>query len=147
MKPFNIHIKIELEKPPSGVCFALQEGKGNDFTPVQKQISQGDNLFFTCNMSVKMEEGKPPVFLGPFAQGPADGRFIYIDVGTIAGQLGSPWQRRMKIPLTGIIAETIQQLAQNPALVLATKVPGVGKDGGPNCATIKPFSGWQLDGL
>lgn len=145
MAQFNITIKIELDKPPVGVCFALQEGKGNNFTPVQKQVATGQNMFFTCSMAVKTEDGKPPVFLGPFSQGPADGRFIYIDVGTIAGQLHSPWQRRMKIPLIGISLDTIQQLAQNPALVLATKVPGVGKDGGPNCATIKPFSGWRLE--
>jgi Family of unknown function (DUF5990) len=27
--------------------------------------------------------------------------------------------------------------------ILETKVPGTGRDGGPNCATVKPFEGWN----
>jgi hypothetical protein len=28
--------------------------------------------------------------------------------------------------------------------VLEARVPGTGKDGGPSCATVKPFEGWKL---
>jgi hypothetical protein len=28
---------------------------------------------------------------------------------------------------------------------LHTRVPGTHKDGGPNCATIKPFAGWVAE--
>jgi len=27
---------------------------------------------------------------------------------------------------------------------METHVPGTGKDGGSNCATVKPFGGWHL---
>jgi len=29
-------------------------------------------------------------------------------------------------------------------VVLQTSVPGKGKDGTPNCATVKPFAGWMV---
>jgi hypothetical protein len=32
----------------------------------------------------------------------------------------------------------------NPQLLFEAIVPGTGKDGGPNCATVKPFAGWRL---
>src|SRR6266705_4795042 len=43
-----------------------------------------------------------PNFAGPFVQGPAGERFVYIDIGTYAGQTNTPWSRRLKIPLSGI---------------------------------------------
>jgi len=27
---------------------------------------------------------------------------------------------------------------------METSIPGTGKDGGPNCATVKPFNGWKI---
>ena len=38
----------------------------------------------------------------------------------------------------------IDQLIANPNLIMETSVPGTGKDGGPNCATVKPFNGWKI---
>lgn len=29
-------------------------------------------------------------------------------------------------------------------MATAARVPGSAKDGGPNCATVKPFHGWSL---
>jgi uncharacterized protein DUF5990 len=46
--------------------------------------------------------------------------------------------------LRDIPSDTIKQIIADSSLVLQTKVPGTGKDGGPNCATVKPFSGWHL---
>ena len=77
-------------------------------------------------------------------QGPVGERFVYIDIGTCAGQIDSNWSRRLKIPLRGITWNMIQQLETNAHSFLETHVPGVGRDGGPNCATVKPFDGWKL---
>jgi hypothetical protein len=144
---YIINIKIELDSPHTGVSFGLQEGKGKIHHCVQIQQSFGSNLCFTCSIPVKIDGNQIPNFTGPFSQGPADGRFIYLNVGKAAGQNDSPWVRRMKIPLKDISKETILQLSENPSLTLYTKVPGIGKDGGPNCATIKPFSGWKVASL
>jgi hypothetical protein len=95
-------------------------------------------------VTVKLDgsKEKPPKFSGSFVQGPAGGKFVYIDIGTCAGQLGTPWSRRLKVPLTGITWKDIDALSINS--ILQTIVPGTGKDGGPNCATVKPFAGWHI---
>ena len=75
---------------------------------------------------------------GPFIQGPRRQRFVYIDIGTYAGQTGCCWSRRLKVPLDGITAKDIRAGG-----VLEARVPGTGRDGGPNCATVRDFDGWK----
>lgn len=142
--PQELKLRILLEKPPVGVAFALQKGSGNQYETVQTQSSNAEDLQFECTAQVKGEQAEAPNLLGSFVQGPKNGRFIYIGIGTHAGQLGSIWSRRLKIPLQGITWEMIAQTLANPDLMLETRVPGTGKDGTPNCATVKPFDGWHL---
>ncbi len=85
-----------------------------------------------------------PKLSGSFVQGPTNGKFIYIGIGTHAGQIGTPWSRRLKVPLTGITWKDVDQLFADPNLIMQTCVPGTGEDGGPNCATVKPFDGWKI---
>jgi hypothetical protein len=77
-------------------------------------------------------------------QGPATGRFIYIDIGKLAGQSDSCWERRIKVPLGGITWDMIEKASTDPKLVLEARLPGKSKDGGPSCATLKPAEGWKL---
>lgn len=135
--PNQLILKIILENPVPGVALGLQKGKGHNFETAQKQISTGADLVFECAVGIKMEEGKEPVFTGPFAQGPPQNRFIYIGIGAFAGQADSPWSRRLKIPLKDISAEKIK------AGTVVAKVAGKGKDGSPSCGTAKPFNGWK----
>ncbi len=100
----------------------------------------GHDLKFEFSVGVGPGTGKAMATLtGPFVQGPSGERFVYIDIGTCAGQAGSCWTRRLKIPLAGITTEMIAQDG-----ILEARVPGTGKDGGPTCATVKPFGGWKL---
>jgi hypothetical protein len=85
-----------------------------------------------------------PKFSGHFVQGPTNNKFIYIDIGTYAGQTNTEWSRRLKIPLSGITWKDIDKLISSHSHILETIVPGTGRDGGPNCATVKPFAGWHL---
>ncbi len=64
-----------------------------------------------------------PNFAGPFVQGPAGERFVYIDIGTYAGQTNTPWSRRLKIPLSGITWDMLRS-----GKVLVARIPGPGKD-------------------
>jgi len=139
----TVSLHIILETPPPAVDYGLQKGSGSQFEAVQKQRSQGKDLLFT--VSIKQKEGKDgqPDFAGPFVQGPAGERFVYIDIGRFAGQANAVWDRRLKIPLKGITWEMMQQAAE-PGYVLETHVPGTGKDGTPTCATVKPFEGWRV---
>ncbi|UFH55848.1 DUF5990 family protein [Spirosoma sp. KNUC1025] len=140
----ELTLKIILENPPSGVDFGLQKGSGSKYETIQIQRSSDKNLEFEFPIIVKLSEDGPPNFLGVFVQGPPTQRFIYIDIGTCAGQKDTVWSRRLKIPLTGIDLKTIKELSTNSTKVLEAKVPGTGKDNGPNCATVKPFAGWHI---
>jgi hypothetical protein len=134
----DLNLLIILESPPPGVDFGLQKGSGDPYETVQTQRSSTGDLRF--EFSVRVREGKDgqPNFLGPFTQGPAQQRFVYIDIGTCAGQTNTVWSRRLKIPLYGITWDLIKK-----GKTLETHVPGTGKDGGPTCATVKPFAGWK----
>lgn len=138
----EITLRIILEKPLGGVEYGIQKGKGSNYETIQKQVPSSGDLIFEINVNVKFDEKNTPVFTGPFAQGPPQERFIYIDIGTYAGQKNTPWSRRLKIPLRGISKNLIEKASTNSTLI--TKVPGIGKDGGPNCASVKPFDGWKL---
>jgi hypothetical protein len=137
-----ITLQIILSKPPSGVLFGLQKGSGSNYETIQKQMSGSGDLTFAFAVSVKGDKLKDeiPKLTGPFVQGPANGRFVYIGIGTYAGQLNTVWSRRLKVPLSGITWDLLGSLTEQT--VLQTTVPGTGKDGGPNCATVKPFAGW-----
>jgi hypothetical protein len=140
----EISLRIILESPPPGIDFGIQKGSGNKYETIQTQRSNKGDLCFEFKVPVKDAHGTIPRLSGPYVQGPINERFIYIDIGTYAGQTGSAWSRRLKIPLRDISPESIGILLTNPSFVLETKVPGAGKDGGPNCATVKPFPGWHL---
>lgn len=165
----ELALRIILEKPPAGVDFGLQKGRGSGYETIQKQRSKAKDLCFEFTIRVKTtRKGDTPNFLGPLVQGPPGGRFVYIDIGTYAGQTETVWSRRLKIPLSGITSEMIDQVLADvrdpssidagdrvladrgdrvladPDSLLETRVPGTGKDGGPSCATVKPFPGWRF---
>jgi len=139
----EVTLEIILVKPPPDVVFGMQKGSGNNYQTLQKQTATGNDLSFKFEATVKGDRTKDkyPNLSGGFVQGPSGNKFIYIDIGTCAGQLNTIWSRRLKVPLTGITWEDIDSLSDKS--ILQTTVPGTGKDGGPNCATVKPFNGWQ----
>lgn len=139
----EVTLRVVLIAPPPGVDFGVQEGKGTDYTTIQKRRSQGGDLSFEFTVTVKdnREDGLPN-FLGPQTHGPTTGRFLYINIGQSAGQSDTPWDRRLKIPLDGITWDLLAK--QTATMVLEAQLPGTGKDGGPSCATVKPTQGWKV---
>ena len=105
----ELNLLIILESPPPGIDFGLQKGGGNDYETIQIQRSKAGDLRF--EFSVRVREGKDgqPNFLGPFTQGPTAERFVYLDIGTYAGQKDTSWSRRLKIPLRGITWNQIKK--------------------------------------
>ena len=142
----ELTLQIILTSPTTDVDFGLQKGSGNNYETVQKQRSTSQNLSFKFSVEVKGDRVKDamPKFSGPFVQGPPGDKFVYIDIGTYAGQTNTKWARRLKIPLNGIAWSQVDKINSNPKFILECRVPGTGSDGGPNCATVKPFDGWQL---
>ena len=139
-----LNCRIILETPPPGVDYGLQQGRGSASATVQTQRSDGSDLHFDFTAGVRTA-GSSPDFRGPFIQGPAGGRFVYICIGTCAGQADTPFSRRLKIPLTGITADMIRRVSSAKGAVLETRVQGTGRDGTPACASVKDFGGWNLE--
>jgi len=138
----ELTLRIVLEKPTCGVEYGIQKGGGSNYETVQKQIANSNDLIFEFKVQLKSNDNNDLVFFGPYTQGPPKDRFIYIDIGTYAGQQNTPWSRRLKIPLKDISKNIIEKL--NARSILLAKMPGSGKDGGPSCGTIKPCDGWKL---
>lgn len=140
----NLSLHIILQNAPAGLDYSLQKGSGNNYETVQVQRSGPEDMHFYLAADVKDERPKSdiPRLRGPFIQGPYPDNFIYLDIGTYAGQTDA-WGGRLKIPLTGITWDVIAEVTDAPDRVLETYAPGT-KDGKPNCATVKPFGGWKI---
>jgi hypothetical protein len=143
-EPTEVTLRIVLEQPTAGVDFGLQKGHGSAYEIVGKQRSKGGDLEFEFTVTAKTGKDHLPNFTGPFVQGPAGERFVYINIGTYAGQTNTPWSRRLKIPLSGISWDMLRS-----EKVLVAHIPGTGKDGGPSCAyawrkSVGPQWQWQL---
>ena len=139
----EINFRIILQKPPAEIDYGLQMGHANKYEVVQRQRATGVDLNFEFTIQTKPGKDSAVDFSGLFVQGPVGGRFIYINIGSFAGQINTTWNRRLKIPLINITQSQIDEVLKIQG-VLETTVPGIGKDGGPNCATVKPFSGWVM---
>ena len=92
----ELKLSIILERPPKGVDFGLQKGRGTFYETVQKKRFTRKDLIFEFTIDVKPDGKASPDFAGPYVQGPSDGRFVYIDVGKYAA-------RRLEVG-TGIAA-------------------------------------------
>jgi len=145
-RPIEIPLRIVLIGPPAGVRFGIQQGQGSEGRVGAPKAPTGDDLSLTLTVQVKGddEEGAPR-FSGSAVQGPAAGKFVYVNSGTYAGDAGSCWSRRAKVPLSGIGWPEIRQVLGQPGSFLEAKIPGTSKDGGPVCASVKLLaSGWRL---
>jgi len=140
----ELKLTIVLERPTAGCDYGLQKGKGNDYETVQTQRGANKDLIFNFTVRVTEAKNGRPNFLGPFAQGSADGRFVYLDIGTYAGQKNTAWARRLKIPLAGIEWPAIESALKAGTPLQARVAGSGGRDGGPTCGTIKPFMGWRV---
>jgi Family of unknown function (DUF5990) len=134
-----------LVNPPTGVAFGIQKGRGAQYDTLLVQEGGDDDLCFDFSLTLKSDRpNEAPNFVGPFAQGTAADRFVYIDVGTLAGQKDSCWSRRIKIPLKGITKTLLRDLASRPERRLVARIPGTGRDGTPSCATVSILGGWEV---
>ena len=138
----NLPLRITLLQPPRDVVFCLQSGKTEIVSPVR---STGDDLSFDFSVRVGQRPDGQPNLLGPFAQGPPAGRFVYVNSGTCAGEVDSSWTRRAKIPLSGLSWPLIEEALAAADGILEARIAGTGKDGGPACATVPLLDGgWKL---
>lgn len=125
-------------RPLAGVAMMVQRGKDEFLAPSSKTAAE---LVFDLELTVDTTETRPN-FLGKYAQGPKDARFVYVNSGTYADQ-HSIWGRRAKISLMTITGEQIQTVVSKAGMILQTEFEGVGRDGGPTCASVKGIE-WKV---
>lgn len=135
----EIRARIVIERPVPRVLHSLQE----DDAPLDpKQSESGEPLVFDFPLRVAPQADGRPKFFGKQVrrEGPVR-RFVYIRVGTAAGQRLSPWTRRMKIDIHDIDPALLDRAIAGG--VLEGTIDGTAEDGSPACATVKPVS-WRL---
>jgi len=140
----EVPIRIILVDPPAGVDFGVQRGRGAKYETLHVQRRSRGDIVFDFSLTVNDARKDAPNFVGPFAQGPSAGRFLYLDVGTYAGQKDTHWSRRIKIPLRDISWPLVKKVMANPGLALVAKIPGKGRDGSPSCATVRLLEDWEV---
>lgn len=134
----DLPIRIIVKRPLQSVAMSVQRGKDELMPPSSKSLEQ---LVFDFEITVDLTETRPN-FLGKYAQGPKDARFVYVNSGTYADQ-HSIWGRRAKISLMNITGEQIQAVVSKAGMILQTEFEGVGRDGGPTCASVKGIE-WKV---
>ena len=151
---YPVTLRIVVVSPPAGVNFSLEDDKGH-LVSITK--STGSNITFDFSGVVKENRRTgTPNFTGPFAQGTPSKRFLYINIGQLAGQQDSPWQRKVKIWISGfpkslipepkpITWKMVKEVASDVNKVLMVRYMATNKNGEPSCATIQLVDdGWVV---
>ncbi len=136
----TLALRIIVLRPLAGVALAVQRKDGSRLPPSGKGLR---SVWFDFDVRVASRAGSPD-FLGPFVHGPAGARFVYVNVGTRAGQADSPWDRRAKVPLASLTHALARDATARPGLLLAAAIAGAGADGTPACATVPLVSTWRI---
>jgi hypothetical protein len=129
---------VRVVDPPPGIFFCIQ-GKIGEFLQATRSAKE-DLVFETSIRVADGGRGGKPRLLGRSVQGPPEARFLYIGSGALAGDKDTPWQRRAKVPLTGITPALVAKGMKKGAL--EATIAGKARDGGPACATVPLTRGW-----
>jgi hypothetical protein len=128
-----VPFRVIVLSPLAGVTMRVQGGRDELLPPEDASDSE---LRFEFDTSVDVSDAGLN-FLGKYAQGPKDSRFVYVNSGTYAGEHHSCWGRRAKLSLMTITREQVEKVLEGSDLLLEITMPGVGRDGGPTCASVK----------
>lgn len=135
----DVKLRILVTDPLPGVAMQIQRGRDQLLPP---KSTTAHSLVFEFDILVDITAGKPN-FLGKYAQGPKDSRFVYVNSGTYAGQTDTCWSRRAKLSLMSITKKQVEAAIAKPGTRIETTVPGIGRDGGPTCAGVKNIE-WKV---
>jgi hypothetical protein len=127
----TVTLRLIIDDPVPGVRYSLQK----DDMPFEPRTAGEGPLVFEVPITLQ-PDGR---MTGPFVrrEGPAR-RFVYIRIGTSAGDHDTAWSRRAKIDIHDIPSSLLA-----PDALLEVHLPGRGKDGSPACATVRPVIGWR----
>ena len=127
----TVTLRLIIDDPVPGVRYSLQK----DDMPFEPRTAGDGPLAFELPVTLH-PDGR---MTGPFVrrEGPQR-RFVYIRIGTSAGDHASAWSRRAKVDI-----HTIPAALLVPGARLEVHLPGRGKDGSPACATVRSVTGWR----
>ncbi|MFL6373147.1 MAG: DUF5990 family protein [Pyrinomonadaceae bacterium] len=137
----QVGIRIRVLMPPEGVAMQVQRGKYELLPAVS---SSEKELVFEFQIEVDLTAAEPN-FLGKYAQGPKDARFVYVNSGAYAGDATSGSGRRAKLSLMSITKVQIEQALASRWAKLETSFNGTARDGGATCASVKGLE-WRVVG-
>lgn len=127
----TVTLRLIIDDPVPGVRYSLQK----DDLPFEPCTAGDGPMTFEVPITLR-PDGR---MTGPFVrrEGPVR-RFVYIRIGTSAGDHAAAWSRRAKIDI-----HDIPKALLVPDALLEVHLPGRGKDGSPACATVRPAIGWR----
>ena len=127
----TVTLRLIIDDPVPGVRYSLQK----DDMPFEPRTAGVGPLAFELPITLH-PDGR---MTGPFVrrEGPVR-RFVYIRIGTSAGDHASEWNRRAKIDIHDIPKDLLVPNAR-----LEVHLPGRGKDGCPACATVRSVTVWR----
>ena len=127
----TVTLRLIIDDPVPGVRYSLQK----DDMPFEPRTAGDGPLAFEVPITLQ-PDGR---MTGPFVRREGSvRRFVYIRIGTSAGDHAAAWSRRAKIDI-----HDIPKALLVPNALLEVHLPGRGKDGSPACATVRPVSGWR----
>jgi hypothetical protein len=136
-----LRLRITVVNPPPNISWALQLDRDELIKPTAATRSR-----ISFDFSIEVVAGDSPDefrLRGPAVQGRPGERFVYLCVGTYAGQAGAPASGRTKISLEGI-TRTLLGRAKKKAGVLEARFAGTARDGGPSRASVPLLDeGWR----
>lgn len=113
-EPYPLHLQIDCIHPPQlapddPVAFGLQDKNGNLIAGTPQPDG---SLRFECDIQVRLDGGTPN-FLGAFAHGTAQDRFLYL---TWKNRADDQIIQRIKIKLASITAAQVEAALQGGSL-------------------------------
>ena len=127
-------LRIIVLEPPPDILWALQLGKDEMVKPSSATKSR---VAFDFAVEVVPGSSKGAFRLrGPAVQGRPGERFVYLRIGTCAGQAGTDVARRAKIGLEGITPRLLDAVRAKRDGVLEVQFAGTESKGGAACATV-----------
>jgi len=138
----TLALRITVVDPPPGILWALQLGRDEIVQPTASTKSR-----ITFDFAIEVVDGDSPQkfrLRGPAVQGRPGERFVYLRMGSYAGQEGAAgW--RAKISLEGITRKLIDAARAKRSGKLEARFAGTAKNGGPACASVPlQGTGWSV---
>ncbi len=140
----TLALRITVVDPPRNISWALQLGRGELAKPTASTAVR-----ISFDFSVEVVEGDSADTFrlrGPAVQGRPGERFVYLCIGTYAGQIPAPASGRAKISLDGITRKLLNAVKAQRSGVLEAQFEGTAPDGGPSRAAVKLLGdGWRVE--